>query len=221
MIIKVFDNKKANAQKLLRYGFRRQADGFNYAVDILGGQMRLNVVVFDDGKVLAELNDVALGEPYTLHLVDDAVGSFVGVVRKEFFAVLDDIAAKCFDSDVFKSETAVKVMNYVRDAYGDELEFLWDSFPYDAIWRRKDSAKWYGLIVKISRRKLGFDSDEAVEVLIMRGDPQKIAANIAAKRVLPAYHLNKKNWFSVCLDDGANFDDIRLMIDNSYALAKK
>ena len=31
------------------------------------------------------------------------------------------------------------IIKYVRESYGDELEFLWKKFPDNAVWRRKDN----------------------------------------------------------------------------------
>ena len=38
--------------------------------------------------------------------------------------------------------------------YCDELEFLWQKFPDNAVWRRKDNKKWYGALLTVSKEKL-------------------------------------------------------------------
>lgn len=60
----------------------------------------------------------------------------------EYGRILELIANKCFENDVFQSDYAHKVIRYVRQTYGDELEFLWERFPDNAIFRRKDTGKW-------------------------------------------------------------------------------
>ena len=69
---------------------------------------------------------------------------------------------------MFQSDYAHKVIRYVRQTYGDELEFLWERFPDNAIFRRKDTGKWYGALLVLSRRKLGLASDDLVDILDLR-----------------------------------------------------
>lgn len=52
-----------------------------------------------------------------------------------------------FEPNVFKSVYAKELIEYVCSTYGDELEFLWQKFPDNAIWRRKDTGKWYGALL--------------------------------------------------------------------------
>ena len=174
-----------------------------------------------DGEVKTEVIDLATGEPYSLHLVSEACGAFVGAIRAEYERVLTEISEKCFENDVFKSNFAHKIIEYVREKYGDELEYLWEKFPSNAIWRRKDNAKWYGIILLISKRKLGLDSDEQVEAIDLRIKPEILPTIVDGKRYFPGYHMNKKSWFTMCMDGSVSFEEICDWIDKSYKLAKK
>lgn len=40
-----------------------------------------------------------------------------------------------------------ELIDYVRQTYGDELEFLWKKFDDNAVWRRKDTKKWYAALL--------------------------------------------------------------------------
>ncbi|MDE6189435.1 MAG: MmcQ/YjbR family DNA-binding protein, partial [Clostridia bacterium] len=116
---------------------------------------------------------------------------------------------------------AKEIIKYIRGKYGDELEFLWEKFDDNAIWRRKDNSKWYALILKVSRRKLGVDSDETVEIIDLRVDPKETQTLIDNKRYYPAYHMNKKSWITICLDGSLDMEEICKRIDVSYDLAFK
>lgn len=59
--------------------------------------MRLGITVAADGSVRTKVTDVDTDDPYTLFLVEDAVGGFVWSVRADYERVLTDVAAKCFD----------------------------------------------------------------------------------------------------------------------------
>ncbi|MCL2644867.1 MAG: MmcQ/YjbR family DNA-binding protein, partial [Betaproteobacteria bacterium] len=156
-----------------------------------------------------------------LHRTSVACGSFVGRVRNDYENVLREIAEKCFELDVFKSDDARKVIQYVRDTYHDELEFLWPRFSDNAILRRKDTGKWYAALLLLSRKKLGLDSDEVIDVLDLRIKPEEVKAVVDGKKYFPGYHMNKKHWFTICLDGSVQIDEIFSRIDESYTLAVK
>lgn len=217
----VFKHKKPNPAKLLSFGFELQGESYIYCRALIDGMMRLTVAVSQEGKVSAEIADSSSGEEYVLHRVAGAAGAFVGRVKAEYDTVLEEIAAGCFDADVFKSEQAKKLIAHVREKYGDELEYLWQKFPDNAILRRKDTAKWYAAVLTVSRRKLGFDSDKAIEILDLRMKPEEIQAAVDGKTYFPGYHMNKKHWITLCLDGTVSMDEIYRRIEASYLLAEK
>lgn len=216
-----FKNRKLNIEKLLSFGFEKTDGGYVYRTDFVDGLMKMTVQIDKDGKIFTEVTDNASGEEYVLHRVVGAAGSFVGKVRTEYEAVLEEISAKCFDNEVFKSKQAQEVIAYVKDKYGDELEYLWQKFPDNAIVRRKDNKKWYVAILTVSRRKLGFDSDEIVEILDLRLDPDEMQTTVDNIKYFLGYHMNKKHWITICLDGTVRAEEIFARIDDSYNLADK
>lgn len=217
----VFYARKPNREKLLSLGFEADGDGCVYRVGLAGGQLRLTVTVRADETVHTRVEDAADGGEYVLHLVRGAAGAFVGGVRAEYEDVLAGIAAKGFDPDVFKSEQAKAVIAYAREKHGDEPEYLWQKFPDNAVLRRQDNRKWYAALLTVSRRKLGFDADETVEILDLRMRPEDIPAAVDGGRYLPGYHMNKKHWITLCLDGSLPLEELCARLEESYALAKK
>lgn len=210
-------NKKVNIDKLEPFGFVKDADRYIYHADLLQGQMKLTVTITGE-KIYTSVIDNATGDEYVLHLVQEATGSFVGKVREEYGGVLQSIVQNCYETDVFKSDYAKKLIEYVRNTYGDELEFLWQKFDDNAIWRRKDTAKWYAALLTVSKRKLSLDSDELIEIIDLRGTPEEIESLVDNVRYFPGYHMNKKHWYTMLLDGSVSFDEICERIDKSYML---
>lgn len=217
---KIFKNYQPNYAKIEKYGFKKDGNTYSYDVDVLDGQFRINVKICD-GNIRTEVIDLASYEEYTLFLSDDAVGSFVGSVRSAYENALTDIAQKCFDRCVFKCKQTQELIEYVRQTYGDELEFLWEKFDDNAIWRRKDNRKWYGALLTVNKRKLGIDIDETVEVIDLRTYPEKIDDIVDNVKIFRGYHMNKKHWITICLDNSVSVCEIERLIDISYELAKK
>lgn len=217
----IFKNRKPNIEKLQSYGFKVQGDIYTYSCDLMSGTMKLTVIVHPDGRIMTQVTDTLGGEEYILHHTAGAVGTYVGQVRAEYEAVLDEISEVCFDPDVFGEGQVKQLIVYVRRTYGEELEFLWQKFPNNAVWRRKDTGKWYAALLTVSKRKLGLDDDRMITILDLRIRPEELESLIDNKTYFPGYHMNKKHWYTICLDGSVSFDEICRRIVESYELAVK
>lgn len=211
----IFLHKRAIPEKLLAYGF---SEDLTYETEILDGMFRLRVRILPSGMADTDLTEIETGEPYTLYKTN-AAGSFLGEVRGAIEGVLSEIAAVCCEPAVFRTLQAESVIRFVRETYGDELEFLWERFPDNAIWRRKDNEKWYGLILTVSGRKLGLDTDEIQEILVLRMDKARREEILTRPHHLPAWHMNKNSWYTLVLDGSVPDSLLFAAIRESYALA--
>lgn len=220
MFEEIFLHKRVIPEKLGAYGFQKIGDAKRYCTDILKGEFCLEVTVGKKDMPDIKLTEAASGEEYILYRTN-AAGVFVGKVRAAVLDVLQDICAQCYEPAVFKGQQSLKLIAYVREKYGDELEYLWEKSPNNAVWRRKDTAKWYGVLLTLSRRKLGFPSDEAVEIVDLRSDPAMLEQRIDHQRYFPGWHMNKKHWLTILLDGSVPIDEIFYRVDESYQLAKE
>lgn len=218
LIKEIFGNKKANYQKLESFGFVKNGKAYEYQKRILDGLFNLCITITDE-TIDVSVIEVESQEPYSLVFTQEAQGSFVGKVRKEVESFLRHICDLCFDENIFKNKQTKDVIEYIENKYGDELEFLWEKFSKDAICRRKDNKKWYALFVGIKENKVFGNSEKENEFLILRGENvESLFDNIA---VFPAYHMNKKNWFTILLNGSLPNEMIYKLLDKSYILAKK
>ena len=220
IIGKVFKNKKVNLKKLEDFGFQIEKGKYVYSKFLPKNKFKMSVTVTKNGEISAEIIDTDFNEPYTLYLVDNAIGSFVREIRGEYEKILEDIANKCFEEEIFKNKQTKNLIEHIRNTYGDELEYLWKKFPNNAIWRRKDTEKWYAALLTIPKSKLGVNSDEIVEILDFRVDTEELKTLVDNKKYFLGYHMNKKHWCTIILDNSVSDDEIYLMIEKSYKLAK-
>lgn len=219
IIDKIFQRKTVIVSNLEPYGFVFNGKAYIYEQNLKDSGLVIQVIISGEGKVSAQIIDTAINEPYTMHLASSAAGEFVGKVRNEYEILLTDIAKKCCLPDVFKSNMTKALIAHVRDIYGDELEFLWKNFPDNAIWRRKDNRKWYGVLLTVSKKKLGLESDEIVEIIDLREQPEMIKSLLEQDNYYPGWHMNKKHWYTIILDGTVSFDEICHHIDVSYKIA--
>ncbi len=134
--------------------------------------------------------------------------------------MLQDILDQWYYQSLFMSEQAQNIIEYVRKTYGDELEFLWDKYPRNAIFRHQENKKWYGAMLSVSKRKLGISSDEIVEILDLRNSFEKVEKIVDHKKYYPGWHMNKKYWYTIILDGSISLKDIYKCIDESYQMTK-
>lgn len=215
----IFLRKKVLPEKLKQYGFQENNNNYQYSTDILNSDFRLFISISKNSIPDTTLIEIATNEEYTLYKTYDT-GIFVGEVRSAIEKILRDIADKCYETAVFKSKQAINLIEYIRKKHGDELEYLWKKTPNNAIWRRKDNKKWYGVLLTISRHKLGIKSDEIVEIINLRGNQENVKVLVDYQCYYPGWHMNKKYWYTIVLDDSVPLNEIYRRIDESYLLVK-
>lgn len=204
------------SETLEPFGFRRDGAEWKHEAPIMDGAFSCVITIDGSGGVSERVIDCATGDEYVQHRVAAATGAFVGRVRQEVDAILERIAAACFERDVFKTDLAQHMIAFARETWGDELEFLWKQFPDYAVLRRADTQKWYAVIMRLSRRKLGFNSDETVEIIDLRRE-----AGTDDPRFLPGYHMNKKTWMTVVLDGTTPFGELAKLFAASHDAANQ
>ncbi len=214
----LFDDRKIDTDKLLRFGFVKEHDAYIWRTILEKSQMPLEVTV-KDNQVYTRVLDPEFGEEYTLHHVSEQNGSFVSAVRHDYLAWMHKILETCTVIDSFLSPDALFIKKYIRDTYGDELEYLWKTADA-AVVRRADTRKWYACFMHISRQKLGFDDDEVIEIVNFHTKSERMDSLLDGRSILPGFHMNKKYWFTVCLDGTVPHDRLVEFIQFSYALAK-
>lgn len=216
----IFKRKKMIPEKLCAYGFIQNGDCFQYRTNIMDDSFTLYLCIRANETPDTRLVEVENGEEYVLYKTK-ASGAYIGEIRLAIEAVLKDIAVKCYETAVFQAEQTGLVIQHVRNVYGDELEFLWEKSPNNAIWRRKDNKKWYGAILTIPKNRLGFDADELVEIIDLRIQPEKMEELLMGENYYPGWHMNKMHWFTMILDGSVETEEICERIRVSYELAKK
>lgn len=216
----IFDGSRLAADKLTAYSFVKNEDVYLYKTDIAHGQFEMTVAIDSDGEIETKVTDKAFGDEYVLHLTDSE-GAFVGAVRDEYERVLADIRKNCYIGGSFDNRYVDAITEYVKEKYGDGLEFLWERTPDNAILRRKDSGKWYAAILTVGMDKLGFDSSNAVCIIDLHASPERVAELVDGEKFLPGYHMNKKSWYTIRLDGSVDIEEIFPLIDESYQSAAK
>ena len=213
-------DKKIDFKKLEEFGFKLKDNSYYYHTSLLKNQFKISVKISLDNSIFTEIIDTETTEPYVLHLLEIKRSGYSEKVYKAYSKVLEKIQKECFKDERFKANYTKEIIDYINNKYGDKLEFLWEKSPKNAVIRRKSTKKCCAAILTISKRKIGLNSDELVEIINLHNSPEEIEKLIDNKKYFPAYHMNKKHWCTICLDGTVELKEIYKLIDISYELAK-
>ena len=115
--------------------------------------------------------------------------------------------------------TKLKLFEYCLNTYGTSPDYPFDEDFETAVFRHTDNRKWYAIVMHISRRKFGFDSDEVIDVVNLKLPTEMFGSFGASDGVYPAYHMNKLHWVSVLLPDSPD-DRVEFLLNVSFEATK-
>lgn len=132
------------------------------------------------------------------------------------------IGAGCFTDRLFLFDQSERIAEMIRMRYGDRPDFPWKKYPGYGVFRNHENKKWYGIIVAIPKNKLDGRKDGAViEVINVEIPPEEGKRLCGTAGIYPAWHMNKKSWVSLILDDTLPDGQIMEFLDESYRLTQK
>ena len=213
-----FKNRKVNYKDLLKYGFIKENDCYVFESKIHDDNFKI-VVEISKNKKISKIIDLQTNSEYILVDVKNSAGEFLSKLKEEYDDVLNDITKKCTIKNVFKGKQEKEIISYVKKKYNDDLEFLWNKFPTDAVLRNKINNKWYAVILAINENKLVTNTDNLITIIDLRCDNKKINEIVDNKNIFRGYHMNKNNWITIKIDGSIPTKEICNMIDESYKIS--
>ena len=115
--------------------------------------------------------------------------------------------------------TKQSLLEYCSSTYGTSPDYPFDEDFETAVFRHADNKKWFAIVLSVSRRKFGLDSDEIIDVVNLKLPTEMFGSFGAADGVYPAYHMNKLHWISVLLPDAPN-DVVQFLLNASFEATK-
>ena len=115
--------------------------------------------------------------------------------------------------------TKQEFLKYTQDTYNTSPDYLFDEDFETAVLRHADNRKWYAIVMRVSRRKFDFDSDDVIDVVNLKLPTEMFGSFGASDGVYPAYHMNKLHWISVLLPDAPN-DIVQFLVNVSFEVTK-
>ena len=217
-MFEIFKSYQFNQEKARVYGFVENSGVCTYSCQILQGDFVMTVSVTAT-DVCFQVFDQETGDLYPQVHMGSMRGSFVGNVREACLEILCQIRKSCFEVQDFLFPQTKRIMTQVQEKYGNQLEYLWEKSPDTAVLRHEGNQKWYAVLMKISWDKLEKGREGQVEAVNLKHD--QVADLLSKKGIYPAFHMNKRYWISVALDDTLSDEEVLELIEISWNLTSK
>lgn len=208
----VFNKYILKEDKLLKYGFKqingqyffkRELENKELYAEFIVTNTIFDVKVFESGK-----------EEYLPFYIKKAAGNYIAKVKKEVNLMIEDILMQCFESCDLKD----KLLAYVKEKYGTVLDFPWKNDPASGTLKTSITNKWYGLFMSVPYKCLKIEKEGRINILNVKNKPEKIKSLIDNEHYFSAYHMNKKYWITVLLDNTLEIEQVKTLLDESYQL---
>lgn len=209
----IFKKRELNTKKLLEYGFIKNNDYLEYQKLILNNTFEI-VITVKENKINGKVIDKEFDDEYLNYRLENQTGEFVNTIRDEFVHTLEGIKEKCTINKLFVNDQSNRLANLILKKYSDSPEFLFNE-DTTGVFRNKNNKKWYGIIMNVDYKKF-YKKDGKVDIINIKLNPNKIDNLINEKGFFRAFHMNKKSWVSIILDDTVKDEKIMELIDESY-----
>ena len=214
-----FKTYKLDENKLIKYGFIKKDNGYSYSTYIIAKSFRVDITIYKD-NIVGKIYDLEAECEYTSFRIKNITGEFALTIKKEYEKILKDIRNHCFEKNYFIYNQANRLTNYIINEYNIYPEFLWDKNPRFGVFRNQKTKKWFGIIMNIDKSKLISSNTKEVEILNVKlnNDTKKY---LKINGIYSAYHMNKKTWISIILDDTLTDREIIKLINISYSYSEQ
>ena len=240
----IFKRFSPDFKKLEKYGFKKVPEekgskkSFKIEKLFKDNLFKAEISVSFEGKVSGTVYDLENDDEFLPLRVETGAGAFVGEIRAFYEEILKDIREKCFVKKYFVFPQSNRIANLVIEKYGDNPEFLWEKFTGTAVFRNPESKKWYLAILDVERVKVvgseklskggakakgvgNSTAKDIVEVADFKLSEDNIQKLLSKKGFYPGYHMNKKSWITVILDDSLPDEKIMELIEESHSFTIK
>jgi len=212
----IFKRAIIDFAKLKKYGFEKSGNKWNYTKLFMNGDFEAAVTIDDKGHISGAVYEAATGEEFLPLRVENMEG-FAGEVRTEYEKILENIKANCCRINYFSQPQANRLTEMIYKTYGDVPSFPWDKFDGYGIFRNPNNQKWYAAVMNIDKSKLDKKLSGEIEVVNIKLNEDKIQHLLPQNGFYPAYHMNKKSWITIVLDDSIKDEVLFALVEESHA----
>ena len=199
----LFINYQVDYEKLKEYGFIIENNEY-----VFNKQLNDNLIM----KIIInkDINLYIFDKDFN----DECLNYELSYLKNMWVNYVNDIKEKCFILVKYNNKQALEIDNYIKEKYKIDAEFMFSKFPHFGVY--KINNKWFSMIMNIDYKLIDKNKSGQVYVINLKND--NVENLINEKGFYKAYHMNKKYWITICLDDKVDINKIFSLIDKSFEL---
>lgn len=213
----IFLKRKVILERLESFGFVKNEVVYIYKRTLLNEFLAI-VQIDKLGEVKGTIYDLSSNEEYVNYRNKNFNGEFVNRVRNAYQILLEEIAEACSIKRYFITDQANRITSQIDSLYHSKPEFLWDDDINTGVFRSPINQKWFGYITFIKGNKLDEKLNDSVEILTIKLLENNITELLKKEGFYPAYHMNKKHWITILLNDFLSDEFILDLVKESFNL---
>ncbi|WP_051919128.1 MmcQ/YjbR family DNA-binding protein [Basilea psittacipulmonis] len=206
-----FTHKRVNWQSLIPFGFKLHQGIYEYREQLMKHPFEAIIQIDPNGVLTGKVWDTEMQTEYINFRLPQQVGAFVAEIRQAYSEILKKIAEHCFTEQYGTSLQSQRIT-----AKLPAPDHPFKKYPEFVAFRSPVNQKWYGLLMTITYEQLDFtakatpihDRSQKVDVLNVKVNPDLIPKCFKQAGVYPSYHMNKKHWVSLTLDDQLSDEEV-------------
>lgn len=214
---KIFHRCHPDFEKLISFRFVKEKGGYTLRREFMDGDFSAEIHISNEGKIEGKVFETFSGEEYRNIRIETMDGAFVSEVREKYAALLEEIRANCFEEDIFTETQANRLSAWILKIYGVKVEFPWEKLEEYGVFRHPISDKWFGIVMYLPRKKVT-EAEGKTDIINIKLSPETMEKALKIDGVFPAYHMNKKYWVSLILDDTIDDETLHILLSESYGL---
>lgn len=222
----LFAEKTISFSALRDFGFQECDSLFVYRQSLMEGDFEALIQVDPSGTVKGQVLDLETGEDYQAFRVARPLGAYARKVLEEYSQLLLSITTACTSKRLFHTGQANRLAAWIQKEFADSYDHPFAKYPAFISYRHPANQKWYALLMRVERKKLDLqgetwsdlEKEELVEIINLKVDTADMAKWLKIDGIYPSYHMNKKMWISVVLDEKVSDDCLFELLASSRKL---
>ena len=219
----VFKKSYADFKKLENFGFILKNETYYFEEKIMDNSFKVIFKINKNGEIESTVFDIENNEEYYQIRSLNSPSSYVREVQEEYKKILLKIRENCFFENYFIYPQSNRITKLILETFGDKPQFPFEDYEGCGIFRNPESQKWYGLITNLDYSKVDKRKKGEIEIINLKLDKEEIEDLVRKKGYFRAWHMNKKNWITIILDETLSDEEIMKRVEesHSYTIKKK
>ena len=208
----VLNDYELDEKRLIKFGFKNKANAFYFEKAIENGEFIAKITI-SKNKFIVDLFDVGFNDVYEMVNISSLDGGFLASLRQQIADLVEEIKKSC----LINTNCSAVALKYIQQKYAVAPEYPWKEYP-NFCTLKNEKQKWFALIMDITADKIGLKDKHKINIINLKAEPNEIEKIVDNKFVFHAYHMNKKHWITVWLDNKLPEQKLFALIDKSYSL---